>query len=326
MNRLICLIAAVTLTPILSSAQHHTGTIVFASYRTGTYQIYSMNASGEHVVQLTDNPSGATEPVVSPRGRRVAFENNVNAAGPTLTIMAIDGSEVVDLVQFESQMQDIAWSPDGSKLTFSNQVNGYYQIFSINADGTNLEQLTHGARSAISSSWDPTGRRILYVSATHAFLDPILFWMNADGTNQQRLALPTDLMVPFFTDPVWSPQGHQVLMESGGDIWLLDLNQDGILGSRNLTHMSNAYEYAPAWSPSGTAFAYKTISDAGGIIWVRSVDGGGLNDLSKRTYRGGGSDHHPSWGRSLIQTPTLIEPATWGQIKTQVPTSGLISP
>ncbi len=317
MKHLLSFFAAFLLVaPPLCSAQseEHAGTIVFASYRSGMNQLYSMDARGGNLQQLTDSPSGAFGAVVSPRGGRVAFKNNVNSAAPSIAIMSIDGSEVVDLVKLESQTQHIAWSPDGSKLTFSSQVNGYYQIFSINADGTNLQQLTHGARSAISASWGPAGDRILYVSANASLDDPVLFWMNANGTDPQPVPLPTERTVPSpFTAPAWSPDGHHVLIESSGDIWLLDMNPGGISAAEKLTHTSNVYEYEPAWSPEGGAFAYTAASDAGEIISVMNVGGGGLNDLS--TAAGALDAHDPSWGRSLIQTPTLIEAATWGQLK-----------
>ncbi|NKB69824.1 MAG: hypothetical protein GKR89_22355 [Candidatus Latescibacteria bacterium] len=163
MKHLLSFFAAFLLVaPPLCSAQseEHAGTIVFASYRTGMNQIYSMDANGENEVQLTDNPSGATGPVVSPRGHRVAFKNSVNAPEPTLSIMAIDGSKGVDLVQLKSQMQDIAWSPDGTAFAYNAISEEGDIIWVRNVDGGALNDLSklsyQGGGSDHHPSWGPS--------------------------------------------------------------------------------------------------------------------------------------------------------------------------
>ena len=37
-----------------------------------------------------------------------------------------------------------SWSPDGTKIAFTSNRTGTYQIYTMNADGTDISQLTKG--------------------------------------------------------------------------------------------------------------------------------------------------------------------------------------
>ena len=56
------------------------------------------------------------------------------------------------------------WSPDGSKLAFSSNRTGTYQIFVMNADGTNVVQLTNSGSSNTQPAWSPDGTKIAFCS------------------------------------------------------------------------------------------------------------------------------------------------------------------
>jgi dipeptidyl aminopeptidase/acylaminoacyl peptidase len=59
-------------------------------------------------------------------------------------VVNADGSARTRLTRDPAEEIDPAWSPDGMKIAFSRFTEGRYQIFVMNADGTNAAQLTHG--------------------------------------------------------------------------------------------------------------------------------------------------------------------------------------
>jgi Tol biopolymer transport system component len=81
--------------------------------------------------------------------------------------------------------QAAAWSPDGARIAFAAWQNGYYQVFVINADGTNQTQLTAGSYNNDFPTWSPNGSRIMF--GTNRDGNYELYVMNSDGTNPLRL-------------------------------------------------------------------------------------------------------------------------------------------
>ena len=55
----------------------------------------------------------------------------------------------------------------------------------MNADGTNLTQLTNNTSRDIPPSWSPDGKRVAFVSDRDG--NDEIYVMNADGTNVTRL-------------------------------------------------------------------------------------------------------------------------------------------
>jgi TolB protein len=75
------------------------------------------------------------------------------------------------------------WSPDGSKILFSSAKESPPQIFVMDADGTNLKQLT--TEGASYPAWSPDGKYIVYTDVRQEY--GRLFIMNADGSNKRQL-------------------------------------------------------------------------------------------------------------------------------------------
>ncbi len=64
-----------------------------------------------------------------------------------------------------------AWSPapvesgpNSGQIAFASARGGHWQLFLVNADGTNLQQLTHDAADHLHPAWSPDGSRIAYQS------------------------------------------------------------------------------------------------------------------------------------------------------------------
>jgi len=111
--------------------------------------------------------------------------------------MNTDGSNVQQLTnEPNSQEQNPSWSPDGSKLVFERCIGGpgpvpwvcntQWDLFVMNADGTNARNLTNTPNS---DEWlgrfTADGRRIGFT--TNRDGNNELYLMNADGTNPVNL-------------------------------------------------------------------------------------------------------------------------------------------
>ena len=92
------------------------------------------------------------------------------------------------------------WHPNGSKLVFELLVNGAPQIFTANADGTALRQITTGGGPLgnFDPAFSPDGQDIVFTSTRDGGFD--LYIIGADGTNIRRLTNTPEDEFPSFPD------------------------------------------------------------------------------------------------------------------------------
>ena len=207
----------------------------------------------------------------------------------------------------------LTWSPDGSKLLFWNHSRGRWDIWVMDANGTNRKNLTRtrtgGSRSP---SWSPDGSRIAFMRDNPRGL----YLMSADGKSQERLstkghrdAVPAwspdgrriaytdarlvgdhvaldifvvDLdgqhemrLVEYGSDPAWSRDGEHLLFVGyrRGSSDLFLIAPDG----KNEVNLTNSpeREWSPVRSPDGSRIAYLATSD--GKTELRLMDANGTN-------------------------------------------------
>ncbi len=211
-------------------------------------------------------PSGPTpgesnpEPVPGGPGRIAYLRQNLQTGSFHLHIVDPDGKNAVNL----NPIDDLAaysgqsWAPDGRQLAFASNRSGNanFNIFVMNADGSNIRSVVEDSGGDFASSWSPDGQKILY----QAWRSEETFWdiyvVNIDGSGE-RVLIHTDMEEQL---PVWSPDGSQVAYQAGHrgrgiDIYVA--NADGT-GATRLTDGSGALHAAPAWSPDGTQIAFES--------------------------------------------------------------------
>jgi LysM repeat protein len=94
--------------------------------------------------------------------------------------------------KISSEVSDTApaVSPDGNKIAFMSYGRGggtNWELWVMNADGTNPQRLTDNHSNEGLPTWSPDGRSIAYVSDQDGAWS--IWVMNADGSNQRRVAL-----------------------------------------------------------------------------------------------------------------------------------------
>ena len=147
----------------------------------------------------------------------------------------------------------------GSKIAFVSNRETWDQIYVMDTDGSNLTQLTFDESHKSWPMWSPDGTKILYVAdggpgpfGTRYGLD--IWVMDADGSNQTNLTLERGAD----TDPVWTPDGTQIVFVSGrfgGTRQLMVMNADG---SDQQRVSFDFEEYNPTFSPDGSTLLFSS--------------------------------------------------------------------
>jgi Tol biopolymer transport system component len=152
--------------------------------------------------------------------------------GIELYVMDSDGKNVRRLTQFPGYDGGAFFSPDSKKLVFrayhiqdpkdlsdyqellrQNLVRPFHlDIYTMNADGSNMVQITDNAAANFCPFFHPDGKRIIFASNMN---DPTkrnfdLFLIGADGNGLEQITFhPT-----FDGFPMFSPDGKQVVFAS----------------------------------------------------------------------------------------------------------------
>lgn len=166
----------------------------------------------------------------------------------------------------------------------------YYDLFSVNPDGSGEQRLTNSvprpsARSSEYAAWSPDGTRIAFIQVLESY-NAEIFVMNADGTGKERLTFTAAAESHWLSGVerlAWSADGSKLFYERGGSIWTM--NADGSR-QRRLPYRPSPYVDAFSLSPDGQKLALIAYGDRGQGVWVMDSDGSGLTKITRdRDYK-----------------------------------------
>ena len=131
--------------------------------------------------------------------------------GNGIHLVGVDGQEGRAgrrLRHLRGHLWSTSYSPDGQRIVFVHDAGGRGQIFTMDAIGSNVLNLSRNEFCDRAPVWSPAGEKLAFLSDREGDWD--VFVMNADGSNQRRVAgnRGNDRA------PVWSPDGKRLAWES----------------------------------------------------------------------------------------------------------------
>jgi serine/threonine-protein kinase len=143
------------------------------------------------------------------------------------------------------------WSPDGSRIAFAAPVADGFQLFVVNADGSNVRQLTHTKGSALDPAWSPDGSEIAFHTdqGGNTSSTSTLSVIHPDGTGERVLLSRAGNV----GRPAWSPDGSRIAFRIDDAIYVMNAD-----GSRvtELTRVQRVSDNPMAWMPDGEHIIY----------------------------------------------------------------------
>ncbi|MEW6579451.1 MAG: SH3 domain-containing protein [Chloroflexota bacterium] len=139
-------VAFAALQGVAALAQDDTGPglIVFASDRSGNYEIFVLDPQTGLTSQLTNDPGNDVEPQWSPDGEQIVFASDRDG-DYELYVMNADGTDLLKLTNNMAEDRQPRWQPDGQNIVYVSDVNGQWDLYLISADGMTVRQLTNDA-------------------------------------------------------------------------------------------------------------------------------------------------------------------------------------
>ncbi len=118
--------------------------IVFVSGRGGLPQLYKMNSDGADIVRLTNGEGEAVNPSWHPEGKFIAFAwtRGFEPGNYNIFIMDVSTREIVQLTHGAGRHENPYWAPDGLHIVYSSKIGRTTHIYTMLADGSQIQQLT----------------------------------------------------------------------------------------------------------------------------------------------------------------------------------------
>ncbi len=197
------------------------------------YDIFTSKTDGTDIKQLTSTAGYDAEATVSPNGKKIVFTSERDG-DLDIYSMDADGKNVKRLTTEVGYDGGAFYSPDSKQIVYRAshpktpaEIARYkdllsrhlivpitFEIWLMNADGTNKRQITNLAAGSFAPFFTPDGKRIIFCTNYFA-TDPRkrnfdLALINVDGTGLERVTFNET----FDGFPMFSPDGKKIVFAS----------------------------------------------------------------------------------------------------------------
>jgi TolB protein len=313
------------LTIAVSELEGSTGGTVAKALRGQLDQVEEVkhveNVDAARFVLSGKSVGGRISAVLKEREQGVLFERSYSAPGILENVRML-ADDVVFVMTGRLGLTT-------SQLVFVSETGGKKQVYMVDADGKNLEQLTREPGGAVSPALAPDGSQLVFTSYAGGL--PVLKLLdmaqgaervaaNAPGctsgaafspdggqlaVSMSFLGNPEIFVLELGTGhaicltettgvpccPSWHPDGQRLIFaaQEGADPQLYIAEKQSAASARRWT-TGLAFHADPEWSPEGTKVAFTTRSDGGLAVAVK----GFAPETPVEIIRKGGAQH-PTW-------------------------------
>ena len=251
---------------------------------------------GRSILYVTHSENGTWFHLISPKGQdlmRIPVPPMINLI--TGISWAPDGTEIVfggrviepesfDIYRMKLTMEPVqwevltdgiqpAWSPEGQRIVYTSSHEGNLELYLMDIDGRNPQNLTRHEGYDAHPSWSPDGRRIAFESTRFGNREICILELGTGEVTQV-----TDYDFGHCQYPEWSPSGKEILFSSnrGGKSTIYRMAIDGTKITKLTSGQDDDWE--PAWSPNGERICFLSNRSEPLILELRRWFSGLLTD------------------------------------------------
>ena len=252
--------------------------IAFVGARTGKKEIYTCDADGSNLVQLTHDGAISVSPALSPDGQSLLYTGYQSGYADVYRIHIPTGARS-RIIKYPGTNSGAKFSPDGSRIAVTLSKDGNPELYVTGSSGGSPRRLTHTPGVDTSPTWSPDGSEIIYSSDDGG--SPQLHRISAAGGSPSRLATGFG----YNTEPNWSPDGKKVAFNtrSGGSFAVAILE----LGSGAVRNVGEGQD--PVW---GADSRHLIFASGGSLVMLDAQTGTRIPVVS-----GAGKISEPTWSR-----------------------------
>lgn len=214
--------------------------LAFTSFKQGypdLYRAFPFERRPEQAVAAFQGVNIA--PAFSPDGRSLAMTLSKDG-NPEIYVLTLASGAMRRLTRHAGIDSEPSWSPNGRQLAFLSDRAGSPNIYVMDAEGTNVRQVTSGGFHT-QPRWSPRGDTIAYTQRAGSH---DIWVVDVDGSNPRRLTNGGDNQ-----SPTWAPSGRHLAFQSNrlGRWQIFAMLADGTAATP-ITR-GGTESTSPSWSP-----------------------------------------------------------------------------
>jgi Tol biopolymer transport system component len=200
----------------------------------------------------------------------------------------------IALTSLPTQKVMAAFPGDNGKIAFASDRDGDYEIYVMDANGSNVVQLTSNSVDDWAPAWSPDGSKIAFTHKIDSDLD--IYVMNSNGSDITRLTNSSGVD----DNPAWSSDGSKIAFDSkrsGNHTEIYIMNTDG---SNQTVITNNQSDYSPSWSPDGSKITFHSDRDLNDEIYTMDPNGSNAKRLTDNLDWDVTPDWHPNGSKIVF--------------------------